>query len=138
MAFGPMILGHTHPAVLEAVTGAAAGGWSFGTAEPYSLALTELICSRLPWVENLRFVNSGTEAVMSALRLARAATGRSLILKFDGCYHGHTDAMLIRAGSGLAGIADSAGVPAGVAADTRGRATRRHPGTRRTVRRARL
>jgi len=118
MAFGPMILGHTHPAVLEAVTAAAAGGWSFGTAEPYSLALSELICSRLPWVENLRFVNSGTEAVMSVLRLARAATGRSLILKFDGCYHGHTDAMLIRAGSGLAGITDSAGVPAGVAADT--------------------
>ena len=118
MAFGPMILGHTHPAVLDAVTAAAAGGWSYGTAEPYSLALTELICSRLPWVENLRFVNSGTEAVMSALRLARAATGRSVILKFDGCYHGHADAMLIRAGSGLAGIADSAGVPAGVAADT--------------------
>lgn len=118
MAFGPMILGHAHPAVLAAVTAAAAGGWSFGTAEPYSLALSELICSRLPWVENLRFVNSGTEAVMSALRLARAATGRSLILKFDGCYHGHADAMLIRAGSGLAGVADSAGVPAGVAADT--------------------
>ena len=118
MAFGPMMLGHTHPAVLDAVTAAAAGGWSFGTAEPYSLALSELICSRLPWVENLRFVNSGTEAVMSALRLARAATGRSLILKFDGCYHGHADAMLIRAGSGLAGIADSAGVPPGVAADT--------------------
>jgi glutamate-1-semialdehyde 2,1-aminomutase len=118
MAFGPMILGHTHPAVLDAVTAAAAGGWSFGTAEPCSLALSELICSRLPWVENLRFVNSGTEAVMSALRLARAATGRSLILKFDGCYHGHADAMLIRAGSGLAGVADSAGVPAGVAADT--------------------
>ncbi len=118
MAFGPLILGHANPAVLAAVSSAASRGWSFGAAESGSLELAELITGRLPWVERLRFVNSGTEAVMSALRLARAATSRTLLLKFDGCYHGHADAMLIRAGSGLAGIADSAGVPAGVAADT--------------------
>jgi glutamate-1-semialdehyde 2,1-aminomutase len=118
LAFGPLILGHAHPAVLQAVTEAAGRGWSYGAAETGSLELAELVTGRLPWVERLRFVNSGTEAVMSALRLARAATGRSLLLKFDGCYHGHADSMLIRAGSGLAGVADSAGVPAGVAADT--------------------
>jgi glutamate-1-semialdehyde 2,1-aminomutase len=121
MAFGPLILGHAHPAVLQAVTEAAARGWSFGAAEAGSLELAELITGRLPWVEQLRFVNSGTEAVMSALRLARAATGRSRVLKFDGCYHGHVDSMLIRAGSGLAdsgGEADSAGITPGVAADT--------------------
>ncbi len=123
MAFGPLILGHAHPLVLQAVTEAASRGWSYGAAEAGSLELAELITGRLPWVERLRFVNSGTEAVMSALRLARAATGRSVVLKFDGCYHGHVDSMLIRAGSGLAaagvgGVADSAGVTAGVAADT--------------------
>ena len=118
MAFGPMILGHAHPRVLQAVNDAASRGWSYGAAEAGSLELAELITGRLPWVEQLRFVNSGTEAVMSALRLARAATGRSVIVKFDGCYHGHVDSMLIRAGSGLAGVADSAGVPPGVAADT--------------------
>ncbi len=125
MAFGPLILGHANPAVLRAVNDAASRGWSYGTAEAGSLELAELITGRLPWVERLRFVNSGTEAVMSALRLARAATGRSVILKFDGCYHGHVDSMLIRAGSGLAGTglagastADSAGVTPGVVADT--------------------
>ena len=118
MAFGPLILGHAHPVVLRAIGEAASRGWSYGAAESGSLELAELITGRLPWVERLRFVNSGTEAVMSALRLARAATGRSLLLKFDGCYHGHVDSMLIRAGSGLAGVADSAGVPASVAADT--------------------
>ena len=87
-------------------------GWSLGTAEPYSLELAEFITDRVPWVQNLRFVNSGTEAVMSALRVARAATGRSKILKFEGCYHGHVDAMLLRAGSGLADapLPDSAGL----------------------------
>jgi glutamate-1-semialdehyde 2,1-aminomutase len=123
MAFGPLILGHAHPRVLKAVHDAASRGWSYGAAEAGSLELAELITGRLPWVERLRFVNSGTEAVMSALRLARAATSRSVILKFDGCYHGHVDSMLIRAGSGLAGTgggsrANSAGVTAGVAADT--------------------
>jgi glutamate-1-semialdehyde 2,1-aminomutase len=120
LAFGPLILGHAPPAVLAAVTAAAARGWSYGTAEPWSLALAELVTGRVPWVESLRFVNSGTEAVMSALRIARAATGRDKVLKFEGCYHGHTDAMLIGAGSGLAGEtrADSAGIPDGVADDT--------------------
>jgi glutamate-1-semialdehyde 2,1-aminomutase len=112
MAFGPLILGHGNEAVREAVDQALGRGWSLGTAEPYSLELAEYITSRIPWVENLRFVNSGTEAVMSALRVARAATGRSKILKFEGCYHGHVDAMLLRAGSGLADAAvpDSAGL----------------------------
>lgn len=120
MAFGPLPLGHAHPAVMQAAMQALADGWSYGTAEPYSLELAELIAGRIPWVENVRFVNSGTEAVMAALRLARGATGRHRLLKFAGCYHGHADAMLIRAGSGLAaaGVADSAGVPPAVAADT--------------------
>ena len=86
----------------QAAEAALARGWSLGTAEPYSLELAELITGRVPWVESIRFVNSGTEAVMSALRVARAATSRSKILKFEGCYHGHADSMLLRAGSGLA------------------------------------
>jgi glutamate-1-semialdehyde 2,1-aminomutase len=120
MAFGPLILGHAHPAVRAAAEHALADGWSYGTPEPWSLELAELVAARVPWAESIRFVNSGTEAVMAALRLARGATGRDAILKFAGCYHGHADAVLVRAGSGLAtaGIADSAGVPAGVAADT--------------------
>jgi len=120
MAFGPLILGHAPPAVKKAVAAILEQGWSFGTAEPASLALAELINQQLPWAEQIRFMNSGTEAVMTALRIARAVTGRDKLLKFAGCYHGHTDAMLIRAGSGLAGqgTADSAGIPAGVAMDT--------------------
>ena len=120
MAFGPMILGHGNEAVREAVIEALGRGWSLGTAEPYSLELAEYITSRIPWVESLRFVNSGTEAVMSALRVARAATGRSTILKFEGCYHGHADAMLLRAGSGLADapLPDSAGLGALAASET--------------------
>ena len=112
MAFGPLILGHGNEVVRAAVDEALGRGWSLGTAEPYSLELAEYIISRVPWVENLRFVNSGTEAVMSALRVARAATGRSKVLKFEGCYHGHVDAMLLRAGSGLADapVPDSAGL----------------------------
>lgn len=119
-SFGPLILGHADPDVARAVHAAVDDGWSFGACEPYSLALAEWITSRLPWAERIRFVSSGTEAVMSALRLARAATGRARILKFEGCYHGHTDAMLVQAGSGLAGraAASSAGVPEGVSADT--------------------
>jgi glutamate-1-semialdehyde 2,1-aminomutase len=114
MAFGPLILGHGNEPVRAAVIEALGRGWSLGTAEPYSLELGEFICSRIPWVQNLRFVNSGTEAVMSALRVARAATARSKILKFEGCYHGHADAMLLRAGSGLADapLPDSAGLGA--------------------------
>ena len=104
----------------EAVIEALGRGWSLGTAEPYSLELAEFITQRIPWVENLRFVNSGTEAVMSALRVARAATGRSKILKFEGCYHGHADAMLLKAGSGLADAPqpDSAGLGALAASET--------------------
>jgi glutamate-1-semialdehyde 2,1-aminomutase len=112
MAFGPLILGHGNQAVRDAAVAAIDRGWSLGTAEPYSLALAEFITARIPWVQSVRFVNSGTEAVMSALRVARGATGRDLILKFDGCYHGHADAMLIRSGSGLAEATepDSAGL----------------------------
>jgi glutamate-1-semialdehyde 2,1-aminomutase len=118
MAFGPLILGHAHEAVAAAAREALDDGWSYGTAEPYSLELAELISTKIPWAEKIRFVNSGTEAVMSALRLARAATGRHRVLKFAGCYHGHADAMLVAAGSGLAGTAGSAGIPPAVVADT--------------------
>ncbi len=120
MSWGPLIFGHQDPEIAEAVQAALSRGWSFGTAEPYSLELAEMITGSLPWVEKIRFVNSGTEAVMAALRLVRAATGRSKILKFDGCYHGHVDSMLVRAGSGLAEMAspDSAGVSQSVASDT--------------------
>lgn len=112
MSFGPLILGHAHPEVAEAAHAAIDDGWSFGACEPYSLALAEWIVSRVPWAERIRFVSSGTEATMSALRVARAATGRPYVLKFDGCYHGHADALLVQAGSGLAGAsaASSAGV----------------------------
>ena len=120
MAFGPLILGHGDASVRAAAAGALERGWSLGTAEPYSLELAEYITSRLPWVESIRFVNSGTEAVMSALRVARAATGRSKILKFEGCYHGHADAMLLKAGSGLAEapVPDSAGLAPDVVQET--------------------
>jgi glutamate-1-semialdehyde 2,1-aminomutase len=120
MSFGPLILGHRDQAVAAAVHEAVDRSWSFGACEPYSLALAEWIRARVPWLERLRFVSSGTEAVMSALRVARAATGRSKILKFEGCYHGHADGLLVRAGSGLAGrtAATSAGVPEGTLAHT--------------------
>jgi glutamate-1-semialdehyde 2,1-aminomutase len=120
MAFGPLILGHADPGVRAAAEAALARGWSLGTAEPYSLELAELITACVPWVESIRFVNSGTEAVMSALRVARAATGRAKILKFEGCYHGHADSMLLRAGSGLAEapVPDSAGLAPEVVQET--------------------
>ncbi len=119
-SFGPLILGHRDPDVSAAVREAVDTAWSFGACEPYSLELAEWITSRLPWVEMLRFVSSGTEAVMSALRVARAATSRNRILKFEGCYHGHSDPLLVKAGSGLAGEAasSSAGVSDQVASDT--------------------
>src|SRR5215467_4207638 len=119
-SFGPLILGHRDADVSEAVRAAIETAWSFGACEPYSLELAEWITSRLPWVEMLRFVSSGTEAVMSALRVARAATNRNRILKFEGCYHGHSDSLLVKAGSGLAGesASSSAGVSAQVAGDT--------------------
>ncbi len=115
LSFGPLILGHRPPAVARAVHQAVDDGWSYGASEPYSLALAEWIIRQVPWVDRLRFVSSGTEAVMSALRVARAATGRSRVLKFEGCYHGHADGLLVRAGSGLAGriAASSAGLPEG-------------------------
>jgi glutamate-1-semialdehyde 2,1-aminomutase len=120
MAFGPLILGHQDAGVHAAVLAALERGWSLGTAEPYSLELAEFITRRIPWVQSIRFVNSGTEAVMSALRVARGATGRARILKFEGCYHGHTDSMLLRAGSGLADAAvpDSAGIAPQVIGET--------------------
>jgi glutamate-1-semialdehyde 2,1-aminomutase len=119
-SFGPLMLGHRDPEISEVVREAIDTAWSFGACEPYSLELAEWITARLPWVEMLRFVSSGTEAVMSALRVARAATGRSLILKFDGCYHGHADSLLVKAGSGLAGesASSSAGVSENVAGET--------------------
>jgi glutamate-1-semialdehyde 2,1-aminomutase len=119
-SWGPMILGHAHPAVLESVASAAKDGLSFGAATRREVEMAELICSIVPGMEMVRMVNSGTEAVMSAIRVARGYTGRNKIIKFSGCYHGHTDAMLVKAGSGLMtqGIPGSAGVPAGCTADT--------------------
>src|SRR5438128_3284662 len=113
------MLGHRDTDVSGAVEEAIETAWSFGACEPYSLELAEWITSRLPWVEMLRFVSSGTEAVMSALRVARAATNRNRILKFEGCYHGHSDSLLVKAGSGLAGVAasSSAGVSSRVASE---------------------
>jgi glutamate-1-semialdehyde 2,1-aminomutase len=120
MSFGPLILGHRHPQVEEALHQALGRGWSYGASEPYSLELAEFLLDKLPFVDQLRFVNSGTEAVMTALRLARGVTNREKIVKFNGCYHGHVDSMLIKAGSGLAGEAEasSAGIPVGVSQDT--------------------
>ena len=112
-SWGPMILGHGHPAVLDAVLKAARDGFSFGAPTEREIELVEAILALVPSVEQLRLVSSGTEAAMSALRLARGATGRSKIIKFEGCYHGHADALLVKAGSGLAtfGHPTSAGVP---------------------------
>jgi len=112
-SWGPMILGHAHPAVIDAVQKAAANGTSFGASTAAEAELASLVVQAVPSIEMLRFVSSGTEAVMSAIRLARAFTGRKFILKFEGCYHGHSDALLVKAGSGVAtlGIPGSAGVP---------------------------
>ncbi len=120
MAWGAAILGHADEDVKQAANDALQRGWVYGLADPYSLQLADLICKELPWIEKIRFTCSGTEAVMSAVRVARAATKRTKILKFDGCYHGHFDAMLVRAGSGLAEMSepDSAGINSNVAADT--------------------
>ena len=119
-SWGPMILGHAHPDVLSAVSAAAARGFSFGTPSENEVALAEEIVARVAPVERVRLVSSGTEATMSAIRLARGFTGRSLIVKFAGCYHGHVDSLLASAGSGVATLAlpDSAGVPAEMAAET--------------------
>ena len=119
-SWGPMILGHGHPAVLEAVREAATQGLSFGAPTEREIELAEAIVTLVPGVEQVRLVSSGTEAAMSAIRLARGATGRSRLIKFEGCYHGHADALLVKAGSGLAtfGHPTSAGVPAEVVRDT--------------------
>jgi len=119
-SWGPLILGHAHPAVVEAVTRAAREGLSFGATCAREVELAERVLTRYPFAERVRFVSTGTEAVMSAIRLARGATGRARIVKFDGCYHGHSDGLLVKAGSGLATFAqpDSAGVPREIAALT--------------------
>ena len=119
-SWGPMILGHGHPAVLDAVQKAAADGFSFGAPTEREIELAEEILKLVPSMDQVRLVSSGTEAAMSALRLARGVTGRSRIVKFEGCYHGHADALLVKAGSGLAtfGFPTSAGVPAEVVQHT--------------------
>jgi len=119
-SWGPAILGHAHPRVVKKVQAAAAKGLSFGATTELELTLARVIKSAFPSIEKLRLVNSGTEATMSAVRLARASTGRSKVVKFDGCYHGHGDGFLVKAGSGSAtfGVPDSAGVSTGVAKDT--------------------
>ncbi|HXG97023.1 MAG TPA: glutamate-1-semialdehyde 2,1-aminomutase [Gemmatimonadales bacterium] len=119
-SWGALILGHAHPAVLEAVQQAAARGWTYGTPCEAEVELAEEVRRRMPSLEMMRFVNSGTEATMAAVRLARAVTGHELIVKFEGCYHGHADGFLVKAGSGVAtlGLPDSPGVPAAVAERT--------------------
>ncbi len=113
-SWGPMILGHCHPKVVEAIREAAANGASFGAPTPLETELAEMVCAAFPNIEMVRMVSSGTEATMSAIRLARGYTGRNKILKFDGCYHGHADSLLVKAGSGAAtfGVPTSSGVPA--------------------------
>ena len=119
-AFGPLILGHAHPAVTDALAQAARRGTAYGATTELEVELARTICEAIPSIELVRFVNSGTEATMSALRLARAFTGRDKIVKFEGCYHGHADGLLAKAGSGQAtlGLPDSPGVPQSYAAHT--------------------
>ena len=119
-SWGPMILGHNHPAVLKAVTEQAKYGLSYGAATAIEVEMAKLMCNMVPSLEMVRMVNSGTEAVMSAIRVARGYTRRDKIIKFMGCYHGHSDGLLVKAGSGVmtAGVPDSLGVPAGCTQDT--------------------
>ncbi|MCC7014422.1 MAG: glutamate-1-semialdehyde 2,1-aminomutase [Planctomycetes bacterium] len=116
-SWGPMILGHSHPEVVEAIERAVRDGLSFGATCEREVLLAEAVLSRFPWADKVRFVSTGTEAVMSAVRLARGATGRDRVVKFEACYHGHADSMLVKGGSGLAtlGIPSSAGVPKALA-----------------------
>lgn len=120
LSWGPLISGHAHPRVVEAIQAAALRGTSYGAPSPLEIELAKKIKEFMPAIEMIRFVNSGTEATMSALRLARAYTGRDKIIKFDGCYHGHADLLLVQAGSGVAtlGLPDSPGVPAATVKDT--------------------
>lgn len=120
LSWGPLILGHAHPRVVEAINKAAALGTSYGAPSPLELKLAELVMELMPNLEMLRFVNSGTEATMTALRLARAYAKRDKIIKFEGCYHGHADLLLVQAGSGVAtlGLPDSPGVPKATVQDT--------------------
>ncbi len=120
LSWGPLILGHAHPAVVEALAEVAGRGTSYGAPTALEIELAEVVVAMVPGVEMVRFVNSGTEATMSALRLARAYTGRHKIVKFEGCYHGHGDMLLVQAGSGVAtlGLPDSPGVPPGATQDT--------------------
>jgi glutamate-1-semialdehyde 2,1-aminomutase len=120
LSWGPLVLGHAHPAVVEALAEAVAKGTSYGAPTALEIKLAELVIEMVPSVEMVRFVNSGTEATMSALRLARAYTNRQKIVKFEGCYHGHGDMLLVQAGSGVAtlGLPDSPGVPPGATQDT--------------------
>ncbi|MDO4678068.1 MAG: glutamate-1-semialdehyde 2,1-aminomutase [Eubacteriales bacterium] len=119
-SWGPMILGHNFPAIRESVIKASEKGLSFGCATAIEVEMAEFICERIPHIDMIRMVNSGTEAVMSAIRAARGFTGKNKIIKFAGCYHGHSDAMLVSAGSGVmtSGVPDSAGVPKGCTEDT--------------------
>jgi glutamate-1-semialdehyde 2,1-aminomutase len=120
LSWGPLILGHAHPRVVAAIKQAAEKGTSYGAPSPLELELAHMVKTFMPNIEMLRFVNSGTEATMSALRLARAYTRREKIIKFEGCYHGHADLLLVKAGSGVAtlGLPDSPGVPAATVQDT--------------------
>lgn len=119
-SWGPMILGHAHPDVIAAIRDAAPLGTSFGAPTPFEVELAEMVCDSVPSLEKVRFVNSGTEATMSAVRLARGFTGRNIVVKFDGCYHGHADSFLVKAGSGLItlSIPGSPGVPEDIVKNT--------------------
>lgn len=120
LSWGPLILGHAHPRIVKAISEAAARGTSYGAPSPLEVELAKLIMQFMPNIEMIRFVNSGTEATMTALRLARAFTKRNKIIKFEGGYHGHADLLLVQAGSGVAtlGLPDSPGVPPATVADT--------------------